>query len=78
MYYHSYKTMSPDEYAKRLRAIDSIPEISNQYAYNIANIVNRNNYLKRKLLKWPIFILFWGVLVGFILVFLFGTGLIAA
>jgi len=71
MYYRSYRDMSPERYAEELRKIKTINQVSDQYAYNICNIVNRNNAIKRKMLKIPVYLLFWGILIGFALIVLF-------
>lgn len=74
MYYKSHKHMHPDDFAKELKKIITIEQIADQYAYNISNIVNRNNKLKSDILKIAIYFLFWGIMIGIILAAIFGTG----
>jgi len=79
MYYSSHKKMSADEFAEKLKKIRTQEDISDQYAYNVANLVNRNSHLKSVLVKWPVYILFFGIIIGVVCIVLFGgVGLIPA
>ena len=57
MFYKGIKSMSPEIYAEKLRNVEKIEEISDHYAYNISNIVNRNNNIKSKLIRFSIYFL---------------------
>jgi len=74
MYYKGIKSMSPEIYAEKLRNVEKIEEISDHYAYNVVNIVNRNNNIKSELIKFSIYFLWWGIILGVLLIVIFGTG----
>jgi len=67
MFYKSFKHMTPEDYAKNLKKVKTSDAIIDQYAHDVSNLVNRSIAIKNKLIKWPAYILFFGVLLGAIL-----------
>ena len=68
MYFKSFKHMNAEEYANSLKNIKHNDEIIENYAADIVNLVKRSIVIKSKLIKWPVYILFFGVLIGAILI----------
>ncbi len=70
MYYESFKDMSPEEIVERLKQIKTKDDLIEQYAWDLYNLVNRVLKFKSRLIKWPVYILLVGVIIGFVLIFL--------
>jgi hypothetical protein len=70
MFYKSFQYIPAEEYAKRLALIDSIDKITEQYAYDLGNMVRGSINPTKKLLKIATRILFFGTLTGVIVFFL--------
>ncbi|MBW2990508.1 hypothetical protein KY348_02265 [Candidatus Woesearchaeota archaeon] len=68
MYFKSFKHMSAKEYADYLKNINHPDDIIDNYAADIMNLVKRSIVIKSKLIKWPVYILFCGVLIGSIFI----------
>jgi hypothetical protein len=67
MYYKSFQDMSSMELTKKYLSLDSYEKIVEQYAIDLKNISDRQLIPKNKLLKGAIWTLFYGVLMGVIL-----------
>ena len=64
-YYKSiYKKYNAEEYATILKSIKTNDQIIEQYAYAIADMTLGNIIVKTTMIRWPTYILFFGILVG--------------
>jgi hypothetical protein len=70
MFYKSFEHMTPQEYAEKLKNVDSIDKIASQYAYDLNNMVKRNIKPMRNYIKISTRILFLGMLTGLIVIVL--------
>jgi hypothetical protein len=70
MYYRPFDYSKPEEYIKNLKKIAMREDIIEQYGYTIINLVNRNISVKIKIIRVQVAILFTGILLGTLLIFL--------
>jgi uncharacterized membrane protein YgaE (UPF0421/DUF939 family) len=68
MYYKSFKNMSQEQYIRALKKIKTSEQIIDQYAIDITNLAHKCVEVKNRLIKYPTYILFFGILVGALIV----------
>ncbi|MBU1270466.1 MAG: hypothetical protein KJ583_03160 [Nanoarchaeota archaeon] len=57
-----WKKYSPEEYAELLKNIKTNEQVIEQYAYSISDMVLKSIVIKSRMIKWPTYTLFFGVL----------------
>jgi len=71
MFLTSSRRVNAEDYSKKLGSIQTNEQLAEQYAYEICNMTARYINVKKRLLRWPTYILFFGLLFGSLFVLTF-------
>ncbi|MAF35375.1 hypothetical protein CMO91_06045 [Candidatus Woesearchaeota archaeon] len=67
MYYRGFSDMTLNNYIKALSKLKTQKQMTEQYAIDIYNMAHSSVIVKKKFLTWPNRILFFGTLLGLLL-----------